>query len=1176
MKKTTQFKIRWLSLGSLILLMIALFMPNMSMWAQTYTYTGSVQTVTLPAGSYQIEMWGANGGGTQGGIGGYSKGEFAHTGGTLYIVVGGAGGTGGIPSDLNGGYNGGGARPNPGGATRGSGGGATHISKSTGLLSDATVRSNIVIVAGGAGGGSNAGTGVGGGGGVTGANSNGPDPGQGGTQTAGGVAGAGTSGSPGTAGQGGQSLDMAGAGGGGWYGGGAGGGSIMGNTGNGGGGGSGYVGGLGVTNGITLLHTQPGFVVNPDTSGNGLVVIKSLIPCTGTPTVGTASATTRVCASQPFILSVSGATMGGGLIYQWQSATSTTGPWIDINGASGFSYTETNQTGTTYYRFVVTCTNSNSMVTSNIVNVTQPAATGVFYENFDAVTTGTSTNNTVPTCWTYLNKAASGYGYTTTTAARTGKGFYTYRPSTTGEMLLISPQTDNLGNGTKQVRFWAKASSSTYVPTQNLGVYTMDGVTATATLTLVQNNMPLTDVWQEFIVPLPTTTDDYFAFSFDSKNGTTYVYLDDVYYEDLSPCIFPMNLKVSAITQTSATISWDASKATGVTGYEYEIRTSGAAGSGATGLEQTGAVNAPATSVNITNLSASTSYIVYVRSKCGTSNGAWTPYPIKFNTVCGVVTGNFFEGFENTAVGSSSNITYPLCWTYINTVTPTTSAYGCVNTNAKNTGNNGFYTYRSSTATANGDLLLISPETDNLGNGGKRLRFWAKVSATSYSPKFEIYTMDGNTVTANKTLLKTINLTTNYTEYIVYLPVSTTDDYFAFSFDRVGAASYVYLDDVYYEDAPSCRPIDDDAIKITNVSKNSVDISWQDLFNFNPVAYEVEVRATGNPGTPGAAFIGTTAVGVTNIIATGLSASTQYKVYIRSICSTTDKSDWTQAQISPTTLCDYPDFISGDGATTICGSQSIDLTATYDKGIVYWYDGSDPTTSNLVHTGSVFTTPVISNNTSYWHYAANTAATAPITVGPVNPNAVSASQDAWTIGWNVLFTVHQSTNLNTIDIFPVNSNETGAIQIRQGGTASSTPQGTLLKTVNYTTSVSGGATPQKITIDIDLPPGTYNLHPVLPSSGLRRNTAGASYPYASSVASITGNGYLASYYMGFYNWLFKAPVCSSPMTEVAITVAPKPLFDLSTDKVSSCDGNASSSVRVVTNLGGYDTFTWSP
>lgn len=256
--------------------------------AQTFSYTGNVQTVTLPAGAYDIQMWGAKGGGSQGGASGYSRGTFNYSGGTLYIVVGGAGGTGGNSADLNGGYNGGGARSTPGGATRGSGGGATHVSTSSGLLTDTLVRTNIVMVAGGGGGGSNKGSGVGGGGGLIGANSHssGTAPGEGGTQTAGGAAGTGTSGSPGTAGQGGASLNMAGAGGGGWYGGGAGGGSIGGNTSNGGGGGSGYINNPNLTNVVTIESTQAGFIANPDTSGNGRVVITNVLLSTSEASKG--------------------------------------------------------------------------------------------------------------------------------------------------------------------------------------------------------------------------------------------------------------------------------------------------------------------------------------------------------------------------------------------------------------------------------------------------------------------------------------------------------------------------------------------------------------------------------------------------------------------------------------------------------------------------------------------------------------------------------------------------------------------------------------------------------------------------------------------------------------------------------------------------------------------------
>src|SRR5690606_41172374 len=131
----------------------------------------------------------------------------------------------------------------------------------------------------------------------------------------------------------------------------------------------------------------------------------------------------------------------------------------------------------------------------------------------------------------------------------------------------------------------------------------------------------------------------------------------------------------------------------------------------------------------------------------------------------------------------------------------------------------------------------------------------------TYGEKLSIYTMDNNTLTANRTLLTTINVTsTAYQEYIVYFPANTTDDYFAFSFDDEGMAKYIFLDDIYYEDAPPCKPIEDHTIQISNAYKTGFTVNWQDLYNTTQVAYEVEVRESGWPGSYGADFMTTTAV----------------------------------------------------------------------------------------------------------------------------------------------------------------------------------------------------------------------------------------------------------------------------------------------------------------------------
>ena len=100
-------------------------------------------------GTYQFEVYGAEGGSSAGnsyhfspGKGGYSKGSVYLTAGTtVYVVVGGQGTT------STGGYNGGGNSVGEGGG----GGGATHIGKSNAILKD-TSPSNVYIVAGGGGG----------------------------------------------------------------------------------------------------------------------------------------------------------------------------------------------------------------------------------------------------------------------------------------------------------------------------------------------------------------------------------------------------------------------------------------------------------------------------------------------------------------------------------------------------------------------------------------------------------------------------------------------------------------------------------------------------------------------------------------------------------------------------------------------------------------------------------------------------------------------------------------------------------------------------------------------------------------------------------------------------------------------------------------------------------------
>src|SRR5207253_832574 len=92
-------------------------------------------------------------------------------------------------------------------------------------------------------------------------------------------------------------------------------------------------------------------------------------------------------------------------------------------------------------------------------------------------------------------------------------------------------------------------------------------------------------------------------------------------------CSAPGGLNSSAITTTTATIGWTASGS--ATSYDWEIRTSGACGSGSP--LQSG--NTAGTSVNLIGLSPATTYTYCIRSSCaGPSSSSFASST--FTTAC--------------------------------------------------------------------------------------------------------------------------------------------------------------------------------------------------------------------------------------------------------------------------------------------------------------------------------------------------------------------------------------------------------------------------------------------------------------------------------------------------------------------------------------------------------------
>ena len=127
-------------------------------------------------------------------------------------------------------------------------------------------------------------------------------------------------------------------------------------------------------------------------------------------------------------------------------------------------------------------------------------------------------------------------------------------------------------------------------------------------------------------------------------------------------CSAPSSLTTSSVAQTTCTASWTAPGSAPANGYQWEVRTSGAGGSGATGLTASGTTGAGVVSVNVTGLTANTTYYLYVRSDCGSSNYSSWASSSSFKTVPVNVT-----GFTCSTVSSSS---ISCSWTAV------TGAYG--------------------------------------------------------------------------------------------------------------------------------------------------------------------------------------------------------------------------------------------------------------------------------------------------------------------------------------------------------------------------------------------------------------------------------------------------------------------------------------------------------------------
>lgn len=573
----------------------------------------------------------------------------------------------------------------------------------------------------------------------------------------------------------------------------------------------------------------------------------------------------------------------------------------------------------------------------------------------------------------------------------------------------------------------------------------------------------------------------------------------------------------AANVSITPTITWSAVNQ--ATGYKLRIGTSAGASDVMNDFDMGNVTSYTLT----TPLNNGTVYYYTVKAYTATSLSA-SCTERSFSTVCVSTTVPYAQNFDTTATGSSSNINAPICWSFVKTAG--SAGYGYVSSTGPSSSPNSYYLYNSSDNS--GNIMLVSPQTTNLADGTRRVRFMAKGGSAGYT--LQIGTLNSTSNPASFTAIgSSIALTNSWVSYIVNIPAGA-DQYLAFKHGLGGTSRGVYIDDVFVESIPTC--IEPTGLTVGTITPNSANLSWTASTTPPASGYDV-YYTTSNTAPAMTAVPNITGVSGLSTPLSPLTPATTYYVWVRSHCSGTDISVWS---IGATfrTLCQPPAILSANGAAVCGASGSATITATADAGAtITWYDAA--TGGTVLGAGPSYTTPVITTNTTYYVSAKSNGAVT--TVGPASPSVLgSISSSNYDIGtYYQIFDVTSPVVLTSIDVFPTSTVAIGtnsAIEIRDNS-------GATLISVPYTVSVNDGTTPQTVNLNYALPVGTgYRIGQGLGAAvNLNRNTAGATYPFTSSSINVTGNNFSSgpNYWYYIYNWKFSG-VCESARQPVTVTV----------------------------------------
>ena len=898
---------------------------------------------------------------------------------------------------------------------------------------------------------------------------------------------------------------------------------------------------------------------------------------TATPSITVGASVASICNNgQSSTLTITGAAAS----YSWSPSTglsATTGSSVVATPTVTTTYSVTgtngscNSTAATTTITVnatptaVTATPSTTSVCAGTTITLNGSATSNVYtpstysQTFESgvVTSGT----VVPTGWTFINNGTGPNQWIASTTAHLGSGAmqYSWNGSNAADAWAITHGMYLVAGQSYTVSFWYRIASATYP--EKLKVTVGNLATVAGQTTTIWNNgsatangggsgtggssiaSQVTYAQATATYTAPTSGTYFFGWNCYSDANMDFVYVDDISIDYAVPG--PISSWSWTSTHGYTSTSQNPTGVTPTNGVTYTLTASNANGCSATATTSAITVNpipaAPTATNNGTSVCGTPNFTASSNSGAGSPVYAWYSAAsggtaIANQSASSYAPGSFAVGANTvyvTEVGTGNCESTPRVSSTITASTPPTHSLTahavtvCVNgstdlsVSSSTYGNYDTYTWSPAT-----NLYTDAGLTQAYQLGDNIASVYVKPTAAGHI----VYTVYASGAQAGSdgscTNSDTVRVTGQAVPSITVQPVAVT----------------------------GCGTVSK-TLSVSASSTGTLNYQWQMSLNgtngsFSNVANGTPTGVTYTGGTASTLNIGS------------INAPYYYQVLVGDgICSSVTSSIVLVTAGTPTVT-------ASAGASSCAAVLPVteSLTASASTGAsLAWYAAS--TGGTALATGSTYAASV-SSTTTYYAEAYTGGGTT--TVGPASPTAQGGTTGTQTIAWDIEFTTLAATTLQSVTIYPLTSGQSGVIQILSGsGTG-----GSNLTTVNYTTTVSGGTTPQVIPINYTIAtPGAYTLYTsILPSSGITRNTTLASYPYTSSVANITGNGYSAAYYMGIYNWTFGSNCVSNSRTAVTATVVNAPTISVAS-VTPICTGS-SASLAVSSSNTNY-TYTWT-